>query len=167
MGKQMIRHGGVHSSTSKENNTWRSIDWQKARREVRRLQMRIAKAVKEGKHGKVKSLQWILTHSFYAKALAVKRVTSNKGKDTPGIDGVIWKGARARMQAVLSLKQHGYKAQPLRRTYIPKKDGKKRPLSIPTMYDRAMQALYKLALAPVAETTADRNFCRIQCTVET
>ena len=157
MGKQMIRHGGVHSSTSKENNTWRSIDWQKARREVRRLQMRIAKAVKEGKHGKVKSLQWILTHSFYAKALAVKRVTSNKGKDTPGIDGVIWKGARARMQAVLSLKQHGYKAQPLRRTYIPKKDGKKRPLSIPTMYDRAMQALYKLALAPVAETTADRN----------
>ena len=137
--------------------TWRSIDWKKARFEVRRLQMRIAKAVKEGKQGKVKSLQWLLTHSFNAKALAVKRVTSNKGKKTPGVDGILWKNSRAKMQAVLSLYQHGYKAQPLRRIYIPKKNGKKRPLSIPTIFDRAIQALYKLALAPIAETTADRN----------
>lgn len=144
----------VPSSTSE---SWRSIDWDKAWREVRRLQMRIAKAVKEENHDKVKSLQWILTHSFYARALAVKRVTSNKGKTTPGVDGVVWKGAHAKMQAILSLRQHGYKAQSLRRVYIPKKNGKKRPLSIPTMYDRAMQALYKLALAPVAETTADGN----------
>ncbi|MHC4145202.1 MAG: group II intron reverse transcriptase/maturase [Planctomycetota bacterium] len=119
--------------------------------------MRIAKAVQEGKRGRSKSLQWILTHSFYAKALAVKRVTSNQGRRTPGVDGILWKTARAKMQAILSLRQRGYKAQPLRRTYIPKKNGKKRPLSIPTMYDRAMQALYKLALATVAETTADRN----------
>ena len=152
----MIRPGGVHSSTSKEA-TWRSIDWKKARREVRRLQMRIAKAVQAGDHGRVKALQWTLTHSFYAKVLAVKRVTSNQGKNTPGVDGILWKTAKDKMQAVLSLRQHGYKAQPLRRTYIPKKNGKMRPLSIPTMYDRAMQALYKLALAPVAETTADRN----------
>jgi RNA-directed DNA polymerase len=136
---------------------WRAIDWQKARREVKRLQMRIAKAVKEGKHGKVNALQRILTRSFSAKALAVKRVTSNKGKKTPGVDGVLWKGARAKMQAVRSLRQHGYTAHPLRRIYIRKKSGKLRPLSIPTMCDRAMQALYKLALAPVAETTADRN----------
>ena len=158
MGKQMTsaKKEMVHSLTERELN-WRSIDCGKARREVRRLQMRIAKAVKEGKYGRVKSLQWILTHSFHAKTLAVKRVTSNKGKNTPGVDGVIWRGARAKMQAILSLRQHGYKAQPLRRTYIPKKNGKKRPLSIPTMYDRAMQALYKLALAPIAETTADRN----------
>lgn len=148
--------GVVHSLTEREMN-WRSINWKKARREVRRLQMRIAKAVKEGEHGKVKSLQWILTHSFHARTLAVKRVTSNKGKDTPGMDGTVWKGANAKKQAIASLRQHGYKAQPLRRTYIPKKDGKKRPLSIPTMYDRAMQALYKLALAPIAETMADRN----------
>ena len=137
--------------------SWRSINWKRAKREVRRLQMRIAKAVKEGKHGKVKALQWILTHSFYAKALAVKRVTSNKGKNTPGVDGIIWKKAVDKMQAVYSLRQHGYKAKALHRMYIPKKNGKKRPLSIPTMYDRAMQALYKLALAPVAETTADKN----------
>ena len=146
----------VRSSTSPKAN-WRSIDWDKTRREARRLQMRIAKAVKEGKHGRVKSLQWILTHSFYAKALAVKRVTSNKGKNTPGVDGILWKTARIKMQAILSLRQHGYKAQPLRRIYIPKKNGKQRPLSIPTMSDRAMQALYKLALAPVAESVADRN----------
>lgn len=154
----------VHSSTSKETTrsihsgrAWRSIDWKKARREVRRLQMRIAKAVQAGDHGKVKSLQWTLTHSFYAKALAVKRVTSNQGKNTPGVDGILWKTAKEKIKAVKALRQHGYKAKPLRRTYIPKKNGKMRPLSIPTMYDRAMQALYKLALAPVAETTADRN----------
>ena len=102
---------------------WRAIDWQNARREVRRLQMRIAKAAKEGKYGKVNALQWILTHSFYAKALAVKRVTSNKGKKTPGIDGVLWKTAGAKMQAIHRLRQHGYRAQPLRRIYIRKKIG--------------------------------------------
>lgn len=146
----------VHSSTSLSSE-WRSINWKKAWREVKRLQMCIAKAVKEKDYGRVKSLQLILTHSFYAKALAVKRVTSNKGKNTPGIDGVLWKTAKAKMQAIHSLRQHGYKAELLRRIYIPKKNGKKRPLSIPTMHDRAMQALYKLALIPAAETTADRN----------
>ncbi|OGJ92282.1 MAG: group II intron reverse transcriptase/maturase [Candidatus Raymondbacteria bacterium RifOxyA12_full_50_37] len=137
--------------------SWRSIDWPTAQRETRRLQVRIAKAVKEGRHGRVQSLQWLLTHSRYAKALAVKRVTSNKGKRTPGVDGVLWKTGSDRMQAIRGLRQRGYQARPLRRTHIPKKSGKLRPLSIPTMYDRAMQALYKLALAPVAETTADRN----------
>ena len=154
MGKQMTvdKTGALINSCK-----WQSIDWKKAKAEVRRLQLRIAKAVQERNHGKVKSLQWILTHSFHAKAMAVKRVTSNKGKKTPGIDGIIWNGSRTKMQAINSLRQHGYKAQLLRRVYILKKDGRKRPLSIPTMYDRAMQALYKLALAPVAETTADRN----------
>jgi len=136
---------------------WHAIDWQRAQREVRRLQMRIAKAVKEGKPGRVKALQWLVTHSFYAKLLAVKRVTSNKGRKTAGVDGVVWKGARTKMRAARSLKRHGYRPLPLRRTYIPKKNGKKRPLSIPIIYDRAMQALYKLALSPVAETTADPN----------
>jgi len=147
------RTGALPDHTAK----WKAIDWQKARQYVRRLQMRIAKAVKERSQGKVKALQWLLTHSYYAKLLAVKRVTSNKGKNTPGVDGILWKGDKAKVQAAKSLQRHGYKAQALRRIYIPKKSGKKRPLSIPTMYDRAMQALYKLALAPVAETTADRN----------
>lgn len=136
---------------------WKEIDWKAAERQVRRLQMRIAKAISKGKYSKAKALQWILTHSFYAKAMAVKRVTSNQGKRTPGVDGVLWKSPRTKIEAVYNLKRHGYKAKPLRRIYIPKKNGKLRPLSIPTMHDRAMQALYKLALSPVAETLADRN----------
>lgn len=136
---------------------WQSIDWKLAQRHVRRLQMRIAKAVKENRWNKVRSLQYLLTHSFYAKLLAVKRVTSNKGKKTPGVDGVLWKGVRAKWRAARSLRRRGYQPQPLRRIYIKKKNGKLRPLSIPTMNDRAQQALHKLALAPVAETTADKN----------
>ena len=112
---------------------WSSIDWKEAHRQVRRLQMRIAKAVKENRWNKVKTLQYLVTHSFYAKLWAVKRVTSNKGKNTPGVDGVVWKGARAKWRAACSLRRRGYKPQPLRRTHIPKRSGKKRPLSIPTM----------------------------------
>src|SRR4030042_5636803 len=115
----------VHPSTSRfQKSEWRKIDWKKAWTEVKRLQMRIAKAVKEEDYGRVKSLQWTLTHSFYARALAVKRVTSNKGKNTPGIDGVLWKTGKAKIEAVLSLRQRGYKAKALRRIYIPKKNGK-------------------------------------------
>lgn len=133
---------------------WNSIDWERVDAEVRRLQVRIAKAVKEGKNRKAKALQWLLTHSYYGKLSAVKRVTSNDGKNTPGIDGVTWTSSSHKIQGVLSLKRRGYSPQPLRRVHIPKKDGCKRPLSIPTMKDRAMQALHLLALTPVAETTA-------------
>jgi len=136
---------------------WSSINWKQAQRRVRRLQMHIAKAVKEKRWGKVKVLQWLLTHSFYAKLLAIKRVTSNRGKRTPGVDKVIWSTHIDKMQAAKDLHRRTYRPKPLRRIYIPKKNGKKRPLGIPTMKDRAMQALHKLALDPVAETTADPN----------
>ena len=136
---------------------WDSINWKRVQRSVRRLQIRIAQAGKERNHRRVKALQWLLTHSLYAKALAVKRVTRNKGKNTPGIDGVVWQTPSKKMMAVKTLVRRGYQAKALRRVYIPKKNGTKRPLSIPTMRDRAMQALYLLALSPVAETTADLN----------
>jgi RNA-directed DNA polymerase len=100
----------------------------------------------------VKALQWLLTHSLHGRALAVKRVTHNKGKSTPGVDGVIWRTPASRYKAIDTLRQRGYQPQPLRRVYIPKANGKLRPLGIPTMKDRAMQALYLLALLPVAET---------------
>ena len=135
---------------------WEEIDWQKARAYVKKLQMRIVKAQKEGHYSKVKSLQWLLTHSFYAKALAVKRVTSNSGKRTSGVDHELWLTPQAKFIAISKLNRRGYRPQPLRRHYIPKKNGKMRPLSIPTMTDRAMQGLQLLALAPIAETTADK-----------
>jgi RNA-directed DNA polymerase len=138
---------------------WNSIQWKNIQAEVYRLQMRIAKAIKESRPGKVKALQRLLTHSFSAKVLAVKRVTENSGRKTAGVDGIIWKNSQEKMQAAQTLKQRGYQPQPLRRIYIPKKNSatKLRPLGIPAMKDRAMQALYLLALEPVAETKADKN----------
>ena len=136
---------------------WNSIEWVLVERKVRSVQERIVKAKKAGKHRKVKSLQWMLAHSSYAKLLAVKRVTGNKGKNTPGVDGIVWSKPSDKVKEALSLTRKGYKAYPLRRVYIPKSNGKMRPLGIPTMKDRAMQALYLLTLNPVAETTADIN----------
>ena len=134
-------------------NNWTDIDWVRCEAAVQKLQGRIVKAQKEGRPGKVKALQWTLTHSFYAKALAVKRVTSNKGKNTAGVDKVLWTTPNAKMGAVADLKRRGYNPQPLRRVHIKKSNGKLRPLGIPTMKDRAMQALYLMALNPLAETT--------------
>jgi RNA-directed DNA polymerase len=142
-------------ASSNHIKSWKDIDFGTAEYEVKKLQMRIAKAVKENRVGKIKSLQWTLTHSFYAKAIAVKRVTENKGKRTPGVDGVCWISNEDKFNAIFTLQRRGYQPQPLRRIYIPKKNGKKRPLSIPTMKDRAMQTLHKMALEPVTETLAD------------
>lgn len=144
-------------ASSGRTSDWEAIHWPKVREDVRRLQLRIAKATRAGKHGKVKALQWLLTHSRSARLLAVKRVTGNKGAKTPGIDNKVWRTDKQKYAAVQNLKRRGYRPLPLRRLYIPKKNGKLRPLSIPTMRDRAMQALHALALAPVAETVADRN----------
>jgi len=144
-------------SSGKPEWSWHQIDWSVTNQHVRRVQLRIAKATREGKTRRVKTLQRLLTHSFHAKALAVKRVTENQGKATPGVDGQTWSTPEDKFKAISSLMRRGYKPLPLRRVYIPKSNGKKRPLGIPTMKDRAMQGLYKLALEPVAETLADKN----------
>jgi len=135
---------------------WDKINWKTVYERVNRVQTRITKAVKQKKWHLVGRLQYLLTHSFYAKLWAVRRVCQNKGKRTAGVDGEKWLTPEAKMNAVLKLSDKKYKAKPLRRVYIEKYGKKeKRPLSIPTMYDRAMQALYSLALSPVAETLAD------------
>jgi len=137
---------------------WHSINWKRANRNVRRLQRRIAQAQQQGKKRKVRALQFILTRSYSVRCLAVRRVTENTGKRTPGVDGQLLNTPAKKAQAVENLATEDYKAQPLKRIYIPKNTGKKlRPLSIPTMQDRAQQALHLFALDPIAETTADPN----------
>jgi RNA-directed DNA polymerase len=153
--KQMTAATKTAGAASRVPVEWHALNWPSLHRNVRRLQVRIVKATQAGRWGKVKALQRLLTHSFSGKALAVKRVTENQGKRTPGVDGRIWNTPEEKAQAIPALQQKGYRSQPLRRVYIPKSNGKKRPLGIPTMRDRAMQALYLLALDPVAETTGD------------
>src|SRR3954447_20332791 len=136
---------------------WHSIDWKKVYRTVRRLQARIVKAVRAGRWGKVKALVYLLVHSFSGRALALLRVVTNSGARTPGVDGTLWNTPEAKTAAFSTLRRHGYPPQPLRRVYIPKSNGTMRPLGIPTMRDRAMQALYLLGLDPVKETLTDRN----------
>ena len=149
---------------------WSAIDWREANRNVRRLQARIVKAVQENRWGKVKALQHLLTHSFSGKVLAVKRVTENKGKRTAGVDRIVWNTQEKKAAAIHLLRRRGYRSLPLRRVHIPKSSGNgTRPLGIPAMKDRAMQALYLLALDPIAETTGDPNsygFRSERCTAD-
>ncbi len=139
------------------DQTWNHVDWKQVRQNVYRIQLRIAKAVQENRWGKVKALQRLLTCSTSAKLLAVKMIMSNKGAKTPGVDKVLWTSPNHYWHAAFSLSIKSYKAQPLRRIYIPKSNGLKRPLGIPTLYDRALQALFALALKPVAETSGDSH----------
>jgi len=124
---------------------------------VKGLQTRIAKATRDQDWRRVKALQRFLVNSYSAKALAVKRVSENDGKRTPGVDGEIWSTPEAKWRANQRLDSRGLRPQPLRRVYIPKRGSttKKRPLGIPAMIDRAQQALHLQGLEPVAETRAD------------
>jgi RNA-directed DNA polymerase len=130
---------------------WQAIDGPKVHRNVRRLQARIVKATQAGRWTKVKALQRLLTHSFSGKALAVKRVTENQGKRTAGVDGETWNTSRKKTAALGTLRQRGYRPQPLRRTYIPKRNGKLRPLGIPTVRDRVAQEVVRSLLEPIFE----------------
>lgn len=134
---------------------WKTIDWIRVRRDVRRLQARIVKAFNKKDYRRVKDLRRLLVRSLSAKRLAVHRVTTNKGSKTAGVDGNIWKTNRQKEKAVEDLGSKNSRELPLRRIMIPKKNGKKRPLGIPTMISRGKQALYLLSLDPIAEAKAD------------
>jgi RNA-directed DNA polymerase len=148
----------VTDLTDKElTQLWKTIDWKRVKYVVNNLQSRIASAAKNGNWKTVNKLSRLLTRSYYAKLLSVLKVTTNKGKRTPGIDGIVWSSPAEKMRSALQLTIKGYRAKPLTRKYIRKKNGKLRPLSIPTMYDRAMQTLHSLVLGPIESATGDKT----------
>lgn len=133
---------------------WSAVAWQKVNKNVTNLRQRIYRAAKQGDLKKVRSLQRLMLRSYSNRLQAVRRVTQiNAGKKTPGVDKLIIKTPEARGKFADALKQYEvWKAQPVRRVYIPKANGKKRPLGIPVMTDRAIQAMVKNALEPYWET---------------
>ncbi len=134
---------------------WTSTRWKKVENIIANLQHRIAKATLEGNYRKIRNLQRLLVRSLSARLKAVRQVAQeNKGKFTPGIDGELWTTPKLKLEAAFILHKRS-KTKPLRRIYIPKKDGSLRPFGIPVMLDRARQALWNLALIPVVETTSD------------
>lgn len=138
-----------------DGDLWHSINWKAVSQIVNRLQVRIVKAVKAKNRELVRSLQRLLARSLASRLKAVKRVTENRGKRTPGVDNILLNTPRKKWQQAQRLNAADYKSQPLKRTYVPKKNGKKRPLGIPVMHDRAEQALELMGLDPVSECTAD------------
>lgn len=166
---RVITSNNGDSASSDFPDTWANIDWHRVQGNVRAMQHRLAKATMEGQWRKVKSLQRWLSHSFCAKALAVRRVTENQGKRTAGVDQQLWNTPKQKYAAIATLSKRRYRPLPLRRVYIPKANGKERPLGIPTMRDRAMQALHLLSLDPVLETVSDPNsygFRKNRCTAD-
>jgi retron-type reverse transcriptase len=142
----------------REQTAWSDIDWAAAEAAVRRLQGRIYRAAAAGNQQQVKNLQKLLVRSTSAKRLAVRRVTQqNAGRTTPGIDGVVCRTPESRMRLAAGLSLRGYRPQPVRRVHIPKSDGRTRPLGIPTIRDRALQMLVKMALEPEWETRFETN----------
>ncbi|GHO42239.1 group II intron reverse transcriptase/maturase [Ktedonospora formicarum] len=132
---------------------WNAIDWRKANRTVRNLRQRIFRATQEGNLKKVHSLQKLMLKSYSNRLVSVRRVTQmNAGRKTPGMDKLVIKTPEARGKMVDMLAQYScWKAKPTRRVYIPKANNTSRPLGIPVVMDRCLQAMIKNALEPAWE----------------
>src|SRR5215467_12927739 len=129
---------------------WNAVDWRKANRTVHNLRRRIFRAAQEGTLKKVRSLQKLMLKSYSNRLVSVRRVTQiNAGKRTPGVDKLVIKTPEARGRMVDVLADYSlWKAKPARRVYIPKANKKQRPLGIPIVADRCLQAMVKNALEP-------------------
>lgn len=143
----------ANGAGGRPNTDWNAIDWHKVQRSVSNLRRRIFRASKEGDYRKVRSLQKLVLRSYANALLCVRRVTQiNAGKNTPGVDMLVVKTSKARSELVDQMRSYQpWKVSPARRVYIPKANGKMRPLGIPTVVDRVMQAIVKNALEPYWE----------------
>src|ERR1044071_5118984 len=146
------------STSPQMMHEWKALPWNKIQRKVFKLQKRIYQAQKRDDVKMVRKLQRLLTHSHNAKLLAVRRVTQdNQGKKTAGVDGIKSLNPEQRMNLATTL-QLNQKVQPTRRVWIPKPGTEeKRALGIPTMQERAAQALVKMALEPQWEARFEPN----------
>ncbi len=141
-----------------ETDNWRTLPWEKYQRNVRRLQQRIYRATRAEAWRTVHQLQRLLLRSWSARCVAVRQVTQdNRGKRTAGVDGLASYRPAERLNLVESLKDLSQPASGIRRVYIPKPNGGQRGLGIPTMRDRAVQAVVKLALEPEWEAQFEPN----------
>ena len=133
---------------SSSEEQWEAINFKRAEKHVTRLQERIYRATKVQQWKKVKSLQKLLVRSYYNKILAIRDVTQKStGKNTPGVDNKIYDSSVKRWELISeSFDYSTWKAWPVKRIFIPKTDGTKRPLGIPTVKDRIMQTIVKRAL---------------------
>lgn len=135
---------------------WTQINWFEARLDLADLQYEVLKAFRSGDSTKLRHAQNKLIRSFSARCFAVRKVTSNQGKNTYGVDRVLYNTDALKFEAVKEIQDlRNYQASPVRRVYIPKSDGGLRPLGIPTMKDRVVQTLFLFALEPIVEEQAD------------
>ena len=141
-------------SVTIENSDWHDVNWRKANRIVRQLRQRIFKATQNGDIKKVRSLQRLMLRSYSNVLISVRRATQdNKGRNTAGVDKVLVKTPLQRMKLTndLAMNNKDWQPKPARRVYIPKSNGSKRPLGIPTIRDRCLQGIVKNALEPYWE----------------
>jgi RNA-directed DNA polymerase len=149
-----LSESSSYANVTERRTDWNSVNWRKANRIVRNLRQRIFRASTEGNLKKVRSLQKLMLGSYSNTLVSVRRVTQvNKGKNTPGVDKMLVKTPIARSRLVEELTRYTpWKAEPVRRIYIPKANGEKqRPLGIPTIRNRCLQAMVKNALEPYWE----------------
>lgn len=138
--------------------SWSQIDWQNVMKKVKNLRQRIYRATKLKQWNRVRSLTKLMLRSYSNLLLSVSRVTEiNKGRNTPGIDGYLAKTPEQRVKLVNNWDFQLWRIKPTKRIYIPKSNGKKRPLGIPTVNDRVAQAIIKNALEPSWEARFENN----------
>ena len=151
----------IKGNCIKSPQNWQEIDWNEAGRKIKILQEKIVIAAQNKNYKEVYKWQWVILNSFSGRALAIRKVINNSGGKISGTDNVIWKNTNDYMNAVKELavivqNLKEYKAKPLKRVYIPKGyKGDLRPLGIPVLIDRALQALYYLGVDPVVEVNSD------------